>query len=117
MNISPTSETGREVIARSHTLFKDMGGAVLNFQRLCHLFDVKDQNKGAEIAELLCRRDVHVLKHVYFFVDDSDAPFLLRDSIVHNYVRTGELYNPVTNELIPFDEADERIVIEFEVVE
>lgn len=117
MNISPTSEIGQEIIARSHTLFKDMGGAVVNFQRLCYLFNVKDVSKGAEIAALLCRRDVHVLKHVYFFIDESDSPLLLRDSIVHNYVRTGELFNPVTNELVPFDEAEERIVIEFEVIE
>lgn len=116
MSISPESQIGQEIISRSHTLFKGMGGAIVPFGRLCSIFQVVDEGSGAEIAELLCRRDVKVLKHVYFFLDQSDTPIQLKDSIVHNFIRTGELYNPISNELVDAADADEFIIIEFEVL-
>lgn len=116
MNISPTSEIGQEIISKSRAIFKGMGGTVLNFQRLCSIFRVENVDKGAEVVELLCRRDVKVLKHVYFYLDDKDEPVQLKDVVVRNYLKTGELYNPRSNELIQPEQAEESIVVEFEVL-
>lgn len=117
MNISPTSEIGLEIISKSLAIFKGMGGSVLNFQRLCSIFNVEDESEGAEVVALLCRRDVKVLKHVYFYLDDkTDVPVPLKDVVVRNYLRTGELYNPLSNELIRPELAEEFIIVEFEVL-
>lgn len=116
MNISPTSEIGQEIISKSRAIFKGMGGSILNFQRLCSIFHVEDEGEGAEVVELLCRRDVKVLRHVYFYLDDKDVPVPLKDVVVRNYLRTGELYSPISNELIQPEQAEECIIVEFEVL-
>ncbi|WP_312126446.1 hypothetical protein [Pseudomonas sp.] len=116
MSISPSSEEGRKIVKQSRALFQNMEGAVLNFHRLCSFFSSENAERGAEIAELLCRPDVKVLKHVYFFLDDDDMPLQLSNELVHHYIRHGEFYHPRSHELVEPEIADSRIVIEFEVL-
>lgn len=117
MKISPESEMGQEIISRSSAWFKGMKGAIINFQRLCLILKVDDKAEAAPIVELLCRKDVSVLKHVYFFLDETDNPILLKDVSVYEFLKTGNLYNPISNDLVDPDTAYASVVIEFEVLQ
>lgn len=116
MRISLGTEEGKEIVNQSRALLEPMKGALLSFQTLCGALRIEDQRRAAEIAEFLCTRDVRLLRHVYFFLDDNDIPMQLHSEAVLHYVRSGEFFHPRSHELMDPEVAEDHIVIEFEVV-
>ncbi|POP66557.1 hypothetical protein CXB35_22620 [Pseudomonas syringae] len=70
----------------------------------------------AQVLELLGDKKVSLVKQVYFYLDDEFGCLELKDSHVKHYIKTSEMYHPLSNFLLADTDIDERIVIEFEVL-
>jgi hypothetical protein len=116
MKISLATSEGQEILQESRAKLSKVPGAVLSFHALCEVLGAESYEQGAAIAELLCRRDVNVLKHVYLFLDEDDMPIQLSRDAVHHYIRHGEFFHPRSHEVLEEHVADKSIVIEFEVL-
>lgn len=116
MKISLTTSEGQEILKKSRAKLSKVPGAVLSFHALCEVLGAESNEQGAAIAELLCSRDVNILKHVYFFLDEDDTLIQLSRNAVHHYIRHGVFFHPRSHEVLGEQAADKSIVIEFEVL-
>lgn len=118
MTIPLGSPEADQLISEAKSILSGYSGKIIPFVRLCKMFSLEqDERRMAEIIELACNKKIHLMKHVYFYIDDEYGPVLLKDGVVKHYLKFDELYHPVSNAVIEDDDIDARVVIEFEVVE
>jgi hypothetical protein len=116
MKISLATTEGQEILKRSCAKLSQVPGAVLSFYALCEVLGAESSEQGAAIAELLCSKEVNVLRHVYFFLDEDDMPIRLSRDAVYHYVKHGEFFHPRSHEVLDDQIVDSSIAIEFEVL-
>lgn len=118
MAISFESPAAVALIVDAKARLMGLAGVSLNFVRLCKIFGLEEnQGRMAELTELFCNRHVKLMKHVYFYLDDEYGPVMLKDGVVKHYLKFDQLFHPVTNSVIEGVEVEERVLIEFEVLE
>ncbi|MBU2425233.1 MAG: hypothetical protein KJ560_22170 [Gammaproteobacteria bacterium] len=117
MKISLATTEGQEILQASRAKLSHMPGAVLSFHVLCEILGTESAEQGAAIAEFLCSKEVNILRHVYFFLDEDDMPVQLSRDAVYHYVRCGEFFHPRSHKVLEEQIVEESIIIEFEVLE
>lgn len=116
MKISLATTEGQEILEESRAKLSRLPGAVLSFHVLCETLGAESAEQGAAIAEFLCSKEVNILRHVYFFLDEDGMPVQLSRDAVYHYVRHGEFFHPITCEALEENTVEESIIIEFEVL-
>jgi pyruvate/oxaloacetate carboxyltransferase len=116
MTISVASEEGRQIVDGSRIALQELAGSTLSFAALSRLLNEDNTARLAEIVAILSSTDVQILKRVFFFDDENYGLVPVSDIIVKHYLVQGQFYHPVTKLEIEFDDLDDRIIIEFEVV-
>lgn len=117
MTILVGSPEAEKLISEAKLLLQDYVGAIMPFVRLCKIFSLeKNELRMAEIIELACNKKVRLMRHVYFYADDEFGLVMLRSGVVKHYLKSDELYHPVSNVVVDDCDVDERVIIEFEVV-
>ncbi|WP_235811970.1 hypothetical protein, partial [Pseudomonas amygdali] len=107
---------GAAIVAQANNLLGGLKGASLSFVRLSKIFEVEDSGRMAEIAHFLCGKNVRMLKHIYYYMDDELGMEFIKNDLVKHYIHSGELYHPVTGLLVEEADIEDRIVIEFGVL-